>query len=76
MSWFKLKNLQVGYSIPKRLTEKLLVQNVYVYLNGTDLFTVVSNKYEGFDPERDTFSDGYSHYPIPKIYSVGLNITF
>lgn len=76
MSWFKLKNLQVGYSIPKSITNKMLIQNLYIYLNGTDLFTIVSNKYEGFDPERDTFSDGYNHYPIPKIYSLGLNITF
>ena len=76
MSWFKLKNLQVGYSIPNSITNKILVENIYIYLNGTDLFTIVKNKYEGFDPERDTFSNGYSHYPIPKIYSVGLNITF
>ena len=76
MSWFKLKNLQVGYTIPKSITNKILIQNLYVYLNGTDLFTVVNNKYEGFDPERDTFSNGYGQYPIPKIYSVGLNITF
>ena len=76
MSWFKLKNLQIGYNIPKSITNKVLIQNLYIYLNGTDIFTIVSDKYEGFDPERDTFSDGYNHYPIPKIYSMGLNITF
>lgn len=76
MSWFKLKNLQVGYTIPKNVATKLSLQNMYVYVNGTDLFTLVSSKYEGFDPERDTFTDGYGHYPIPRIFSVGLNITF
>jgi len=76
MSWFKLKNLQLGYNLPKSISNRLSLQNLYFYVNGTDLFTIVSNKYEGFDPERDTFSDGYGHYPIPRIYSLGLNITF
>ena len=76
MSWFKMKNLQLGYSIPATAVKKLGIQRLYVYVNGTDLFTVVSDKYEGFDPERDTFSDGYGHYPIPRVYTLGLNITF
>ena len=76
MSWLKLKNLQIGYTIPKNVVTKLSLQNVYFYVNGTDVFTWVSSKYEGFDPERDTFTDGYGHYPIPRIYSMGLNITF
>lgn len=76
MSWFKLKNIQFGYNFPERISKMLSVQNLYVYVNGTDVFTLVSNKYEGFDPERDTFTDGYNHYPIPTVYSVGLNINF
>lgn len=76
MSWFKLKNIQIGYNFPKNVASNLSLQNLYIYLNGTDLFTIVSSNYEGFDPERDTFSDGYGHYPIPRILSVGLNITF
>lgn len=76
LSWFKLKNLQFGYNLPEKISKKLSLQNLYVYVNGTDLFTLVSNKYEGFDPERDTFTDGYEHYPIPRIYSIGLNINF
>lgn len=76
MSWFKMKNLQLGYSIPETIVKKMGIQNLYIYMNGTDLFTVVSDKYEGFDPERDTFSDGYGHYPIPRVYTLGLNVTF
>ena len=76
MSWFKLKNLQLGYNLPEKISKRLSLQNLYVYVNGTDLFTLVSNKYEGFDPERDTFTDGYGHYPIPRVYSLGLNINF
>ena len=76
MSWFKLKNIQLGYTFPAELVKKLNLQKLYVYLNGTDLFTLVSSKYEGFDPERDTFSDGDYIYPTPRIYTIGLNVTF
>lgn len=75
-SWFKLKNIQLGYQVPSNLTKKLSLQSLYVYVNGTDLFTIVSSKYEGTDPERDTFTSGYDNYPVPRVLSVGLNITF
>ena len=76
MSWFKLKNVQLGYTLPKTLSQKMFLQKCYVYVNATDLFTLVSSKYEGFDPERDTFADGYGHYPIPRVFTLGLNLTF
>lgn len=76
MSWFKLKNLQLGYTLPTNLANKVFLQKCYVYLNATDVFTLVSSKYEGFDPERDTFADGYGHYPIPRVFSIGLNLSF
>lgn len=76
MSWFKMKNLQVGYTLPTALVNKMFLQRLYVYANATDLFTLVSSDYEGFDPERDTFKDGYNHYPIPRVFTLGLNVTF
>lgn len=76
MSWFKMKNIQLGYTLPTALANKMFLQKCYVYINATDVFTIVSDKYEGFDPERDTFSDGYGHYPIPRVFSLGLNLSF
>lgn len=76
MSWFKLKNIQLGYTVPKSLVEKMSIQRLYAYVNATDLFTIVSSEYEGFDPERDVFGTGYSHYPLPKVFTLGVNITF
>lgn len=76
MSWFKLKNVQLGYALPGNLANKLYLQRLYVYVNATDLFTLVSSDYEGFDPEQDTFEKGYNHYPIPRVYTLGLNISF
>lgn len=75
-SWFKLKNIQLGYSIPKQITNKMKLQKLYIYANATDLFTLVSSDYRGFDPEKDTFSNDYDHYPIPRIFSLGLNVSF
>ena len=76
MSWLKLKNIQLGYTLPKNISNRLSMQKCYIYLNATDLFTIVSDKYEGFDPERDTFDSGYDQYPIPRVFSLGFNITF
>lgn len=76
LSWFKLKNVQLGYTLPESLVKKMFMQRLYVYANATELFTLVSKDYEGFDPERDTFESGYNHYPIPRVFTIGLNITF
>ncbi|MDD2953567.1 MAG: TonB-dependent receptor [Parabacteroides sp.] len=76
MSWFKMKNIQVGYEVPKAIAQKMFLQKLYVYLNATDVFTIVSSKYEGFDPERDSFERGDYHYPIPRVFSLGLNLSF
>lgn len=76
MSWFKLKNIQLGYTLPKTLSQKMFLEKCYVYVNATDLFTIVSDKYEGFDPERNSFENGEGHYPIPRVFTLGLNVTF
>lgn len=76
MSWFKLKNIQIGYNVPKDIARSLFLQKLYIYLNATDVFTIVSSKYEGFDPERDSFDRGDYHYPIPRVFSLGLNVSF
>ena len=76
MWWLKLKNVQLGYSIPTPIAKKLALQRLYVYANVAEAFTWVTDKYEGFDPERDTMGNGYYQYPVPRVFSLGLNITF
>ena len=71
-----LKNIQLGYNVPRDVTRSLFLQKLYIYLNATDVFTIVSSKYEGFDPERDSFDRGGYHYPIPRVFSLGLNVSF
>ena len=48
-AYLRLKNLQVGYTIPKRLTEKVGLSETRIYFAATNLLTFT--KYSGFDPE-------------------------
>lgn len=76
INFIKLKNIQLGYTFPEAITSRLGLQKLYLYANGQNMFTLVSDEYEGYDPERSTFDSGYSLYPIPRIMSVGVNINF
>jgi TonB-linked SusC/RagA family outer membrane protein len=76
MWWLKLKNVQLGYQLPQDLTHKLSLQKLYVFVNAAELYTWVTKDYEGFDPERDTMGNGYYQYPVPRVFSLGLNVTF
>jgi len=79
-SYLRMKDLQIGYSLPKSLTSKLKIDRVRVYVQATNLFTIT--KYSGLDPEiRDT--DGNADrrmgidegiYPTSQIFMAGVNI--
>ena len=69
-SYIRVKNIQVGYSLPKKLSELLKISSARIYFSGENLFTFT--KYpKGFDPETpNNYYDYY--YPQVKIYSFGL----
>ena len=72
-SYFRLKNITLGYTLPKMWTSKLALSRVRVYFSGDNLLTITS--YKGLDPERA--SDGRdAMYPQNKIYSFGINVEF
>ena len=72
-AYLRIKNLVLGYTLPKTLTEKVKVKSARIYLSAQNLVTW-SNFFPGFDPEqRDT---GGIFYPIMKTYTVGINIKF
>lgn len=75
-SFLKVKNIQLGYALPDHLTSKLKMQKAYLYLNAQNILTIASKKYDGYDPERNTFDAGANVYPIPRILSFGINLTF
>jgi len=68
-SYFRLKNITVGYNLPKSMLERVNMKDVRVYVSGTDLFSL-SDYPEGYDPEA--LNNTY----ISTTYSVGLNIKF
>lgn len=70
-SYLRLKNVQVGYTIPSQLLKKLRIDQLRVYASGDNLFTN-TNFYYAYDPEIPTTSGGL--YPQVKTYIFGLNI--
>lgn len=77
MDFLKLKNIQLGYGLSEKLTSRLKLEKLYIYANAQNLFTIMWHKgYEGYDPERNTFSDGGAVYPAPRILTFGINIDF
>jgi len=78
-SFFRLKNLQLGYTFPTNVAEKMGADSFRFYLQGTNLFTITD--YEGFDPEivaYDNLSLGIDSriYPNSRIMSIGVNVKF
>ncbi|MCC2600728.1 SusC/RagA family TonB-linked outer membrane protein [Sphingobacterium sp. FBM7-1] len=79
-SFLRLSNLTLGYTLPARIANRLLMQNLRVYIAGYNLH--VWTKYTGQDPEVDTQRNaltpgvGYSAYPKSKKVLFGLNVTF
>ena len=70
-SYAKLRNVQVGYNVPKSFTDKLYLQRLRVYLSAQNLLTIKSKKFTGVDPENANFG-----YPIPLNVTFGLNVSF
>ena len=70
-SFLKLRNLQLGYNLPKHACEKMMMQNWRWYLSASNVFTIHSAKYTGADPENPTFG-----YPIPLTVTLGTKVTF
>ena len=70
-SYVKLRTIQLGYNLPKNLTEKLCMDRIRLYASAQNLLTIKSNKFTGADPENPGFN-----YPIPLNLTFGLNVSF
>ncbi len=68
--YVKLKNIQVGYTLPERISRHAKVSRLRLFVSGENLFTVTS--YPGMDPEAGTTIG----YPLMRSYSFGANLTF
>jgi hypothetical protein len=78
-SYFRLKNLQIGYTLPSSISSKLSMDNARVYIQGTNLFTLTD--YTGADPEiqeSGTLGLGvdYGKFPQSRMLSMGFKFNF
>lgn len=78
-SYFKIRQIQLGYTIPKQIAKKLFVENLRAYVSLDDWFTFT--KYPGLDPEVSaTATSGmgvdYGNYPTTRKTVFGLSVTF
>ncbi|OCK51112.1 SusC/RagA family protein [Chryseobacterium sp. CBo1] len=82
-AYMRLKNVQIGYELPKSFIENTFLQSMYIYLNGQNLLTF-TKFYEGYDPEINynaASSDGVAlgggnYYPQVKTISFGIDVKF
>lgn len=72
-SYLRLKNVQLGYTLPSRWTEKIKMSRCRFYVSGTNLFT--ATRYSGYDPEVGGGVD-YGNYPQSRTFMLGVNINF
>lgn len=72
-AYLRLKNVQIGYTIPEKLSKKLLMNRCRFYLSGNNLLTFT--KYTGYDPEIGGGVD-YGNYPQARTILIGANINF
>lgn len=70
-SYLRLKNVQLGYTFPETLTERLRVSGLRVFASADNLFTS-TDFYYGYDPEIPAGNTG-GYYPQTKTFVVGLN---
>ena len=70
-AYFKMRNIQVGYTFPKSLLEKIKISRLRTYVSAQNLFTIKSSSFTGLDPENPGWG-----YPTPITLTFGLNLSF
>jgi hypothetical protein len=70
-AFLRLKSVELGYTLPQRLLDKLRLTNARIYLNGTNL--LLFSKFKLWDVEMGGNGLGY---PIQKSYNLGLTVSF
>lgn len=77
-SYLRLKNIQLGYTLPQKWTNVILIKSLRVYVSAENLLTLTS--YRGFDPEISSGGTSlgvdYGVYPQPRTILCGINLKF
>ncbi|MBB6463086.1 SusC/RagA family TonB-linked outer membrane protein [Flammeovirga kamogawensis] len=72
--YLRLKNLQIGYTLPQKISKKAGMSKTRIYVSGNNLLTFTN--YSGLDPEVGTQTFDGGSYPQARSYLLGLNVTF
>ena len=73
-AYFRLKNVQIGYSIPQTLSQRIHVQNIRVFVTGENLITITAKSFpKEADPELPNYTS-FGNYPQLKVFSIGLHV--
>lgn len=70
-SYLKLRNVQIGYNLPKSILGKVGLGGLRTYVSAQNLFTIKSKSFTGVDPENPNWG-----YPIPLTFTFGVNASF
>ena len=80
-SFLRIKNITLGYNLPKNIGKRLKVQNLRIYLSSQNLHTWTN--YSGYDPEVGSYNQNplingveNGRYPIARSYTFGVNVSF
>jgi len=78
-SFLRIQNISIGYNLPQSILKKAKIENLKIYANLQNVYTFTV--YKGYDPETGSQSPILSgidnaRYPSPRIYTIGLNLTF
>jgi len=73
-SYLRLKNLTLGYTVPKKVSKKAYLETARLYISCENLMTLT--KYSGFDPEINVGGVDLNTYPVTRTLSFGVNVKF
>lgn len=76
-SYLRMKSVEIGYTIPTNLANKIFLDNVRIYANAHNLLTFTDSFLKQFDPEKyeGQYQGGYN-YPLMQSFNLGLNVSF
>jgi hypothetical protein len=70
-AFLRLKSVEIGYTLPKKLMQKLYIDGLRLYLSGTNLLTF--SKFKLWDPEMAGNGLGY---PVQRVFNLGVQLSF
>ncbi len=76
-TYVRIKSMEIGYTLPKNLTDKIKTESLRIYVNGFNLFTFTKQDLKNIDPEREEGDyQADLTYPLMRSFNLGINVNF